>query len=263
MVSPVDATAGEARESFRCCGVVIDAVSFDRAVTDVLSARSSTSGRSVHLCNAFTLSLAQRDGDFAALLNRGDLNFADGRPLFWAARRAGFGAMDDRVYGPDLMEAVIDRGRSIGLRHYLYGSTQEVLDRLEAALLHSYPGALIVGTEAPPFRPLREHEKDDLVNQVRALRPDVVWVGLGTPRQDHFVDEFRDRLPSTLVAIGAAFDFLSGSKPTAPRWMQRSGLEWLYRLAREPRRLWRRYLIGNLVFIYGLVRGGVKRESVK
>jgi len=249
------------REAFRCCGVSIDAVPFDQAVNDVLLARSLATGRSVHLCNAFTLSIAQRDKGFAALLNRGDLNLPDGKPVFWAGRRAGVATMDDRVYGPDLMAAVIDRGRTIELRHYLYGSTQEVLDHLQEALHRSYPGVSIVGAEASLFRPLRDHEEQELVERVGRLKPDVVWVGLGTPLQDQFVDEFRDRLPATLVAVGAAFDFLAGTKPSAPRWMKRSGLEWLYRLVHEPRRLWRRYLIGNLVFLYGLVRGGVTRDT--
>ena len=246
-------------DAFRCCGVTIDASSFDGAVADVLQAKSLSSGRSVHLCNAYTLSLAQRDEDFSDLLNRGDLNYADGMPLVWAGRRAGFDAMDERVYGPDLMEAVFDRGRAVGLRHYLYGATDEVLAGLEAALLRSFPGTTFVGRHAPPFRPLTDDEKRDVISRVRAAQPDVVWVGLGTPLQDRFVDEFRDELPATLVAVGAAFDYLSGNKTSAPRWMQRSGLEWLYRLAKEPKRMWRRYLVGNAVFLYGLVRGGVKR----
>jgi N-acetylglucosaminyldiphosphoundecaprenol N-acetyl-beta-D-mannosaminyltransferase len=260
-VKSVDgASDGTARQAFRCCGVVIDALSFDQAVTQVLGAQSSSAGRSVHLCNAFTLSIAQRDHEFATVLNRGDLNFPDGMSVVWAGRRAGMAA-EERVYGPDLMAAVIDRGRSIGLSHYLYGSTPEVLDRLQAALARSYPGVSIVGVESPPFRPLHDDEKRELVDRVRASKPDVMWVGLGTPRQDQFVDEFRDRLPSTLVAIGAAFDFLSGNKPSAPAWMKKRGLEWLFRLLREPRRLWRRYLIGNLVFLYGLARDGAKREE--
>lgn len=236
----------------------VDAVSFDQAVADLLQARGTAAGRSVHLCNAYTLSIAQRDPEFAALLNRGDLNYPDGKPVYWAGRRTGPTTMHDRVYGPDLMAAVVDRGQSIGLRHYLYGSTMHVVTHLREALLRSYPHAIIVGTESPPFRPLEAAEEQDLLERLRTAEADVVWVGLGTPLQDQFVDRFRDQIPATLVAIGAAFDFLSGAKPSAPGWMKRRGLEWLYRLAREPRRLWRRYLIGNAVFLWGLVRSGVQ-----
>ncbi len=253
------APARTVHDSFLCCGVRIDAVSFGAAVEEVLGERPSSRGRSVYLCNANTLSVALRDAGFAAVVNRGDLNFPDGKPLVWVGRRAGFTSMDDRVYGPDLMKAVIDQGRVRGVRHLLYGSTPEVVGRLQTALELAYPGLEIVGAESPPFRPLRDDEKDALVARVGELRPDIVWVGLGTPLQDRFVDEMRDRLPATLVAVGAAFDFLSGTKPSAPDWMKRRGLEWLYRLLREPRRLWRRYLIGNTVFLYGLARHGVKR----
>jgi N-acetylglucosaminyldiphosphoundecaprenol N-acetyl-beta-D-mannosaminyltransferase len=111
------------------------------------------------------------------------------------------------------------------------------------------PGVEIIGAESPPFRLLTEREEAEMTDRIRRLRPDIVWVGLGTPRQDLFIDQFRDRLGATLVAVGAAFDFLAGAKRQAPSWMQNSGLEWAFRLATEPRRLWRRYLVGNTRFL--------------
>jgi N-acetylglucosaminyldiphosphoundecaprenol N-acetyl-beta-D-mannosaminyltransferase len=153
------------------------------------------------------------------------------------------------------MVATARAGRAWGLRHYLYGSTADVVGALARRLAELAPGVEIVGAESPPFRPLSEGEEERLVEQIRSARPDIVWVGLGTPRQDKFVDRFRDHLGTTLVAVGAAFDFIAGAKRQAPGWMQDLGLEWVFRLATEPRRLWRRYLVGNILFLAGVARG--------
>ncbi len=150
------------------------------------------------------------------------------------------------------MLAAMDRGRELGLRHYLHGSTDEVLTVLEAELRRRLPGVDIVGRDAPPFRELTAAEEFALEQRLVGLRPDIVWVGLGTPKQDLFVHHFRHRTPSTFVAVGAAFDFISGAKRQAPVWMQERGLEWVYRLAHEPRRLGRRYLVGNARFVVGI-----------
>lgn len=240
--------------SFLCCGVRIDALTLDTAADEVLRRAEAGVGTSVHLCNAYTLSLAHRLTPLRQTLNQDDLNLADGMPLVWVGRRLGFTAMTGRVYGPDLMRAVVDRGRSRALRHYLYGSTPPVVDRLAASLRSTYPGAEIVGMESPSFRPLRRQEGDALVERVRGAAAAIVWVGLGTPKQDWFVHDFAARLGIPTVAVGAAFDFLAGTTPQAPRILQDHGLEWAYRLVREPRRLWRRYLIGNLTFLEGLAR---------
>lgn len=129
---------------------------------------------------------------------------------------------------------------------------------LNDQLQQRFPDVEIVGWESPPFRPLTDLEASEMEALVRSTRPDVVWVGLGTPRQDVFVHQFRDRLSATLVAVGAAFDFLAGAQRQAPAWMQGWGLEWAYRLAREPRRLWCRYLIGNAVFVHGILTDGLR-----
>ena len=210
----------------------------------------------VHLANAFTLSLAMRDQALSELLNRGDLNLPDGTPVAWAGRRAGIADLPGRVYGPDLMLATMDESvRRGGIRHYLYGSSPDVVTELRAQLTSRFPGLDIAGTESPPFRDLTTEEETETVQRIVTSGANLVWVGLGTPKQDVFVDRFRSRLPAPLVAVGAAFDFISGSVSQAPPWMRENGLEWAYRLAREPRRLWRRYLIGNAVFLYGLSRG--------
>lgn len=245
----------QARGAFRCCGVRVDAVTLDDTLDRLRAFSRGTDGHAVHLCNAWTLALARKDPLLADAVNRGDLNLPDGAPLTWVGRRVGFGHMTRRVYGPDLMLAAALAGRAWGLRHYLYGSTHEVVAMLARRLAELAPGIEIVGVESPPFRPLSAREEAELVGRIGHARPGVVWVGLGTPLQDLFVDRFRDRLGATLVAVGAAFDFIAGAKPQAPVWMREHGLEWAFRLATEPCRLWRRYLIGNLAFLAGVARG--------
>lgn len=250
--------------SFPCCGVRIDALSPDQAATE-LTLSHFGNPRSVHLCNAYTLSLAVRDEEFRAVLDAGDLNLSDGHYVAMTGRQRGHPEMTERVYGPDLMAAVLDRGRDAagrgGVTHYLYGSTPETVQALADALDTTFPGVRIVGAESPPFRALSEQETEEMVARIRAAEPDIVWVGLGTPRQDVFAHDFRDRLGTTLVPIGAAFDFFAGTKPMAPGWVQRHGLEWAYRLATEPRRLWKRYLLGNPVFVYGVLREERQRRA--
>lgn len=241
--------------SFRCCGVRVDALTLDDAIDCLQAFAQAGGGRAVHLCNAWTLALGGRDAVLAKVLNRGDLNLPDGMPLSWAGRRAGFANMRRHIRGTDLLLATARAGQASGLRHYLYGSTPEVTRALARRLNELAPGVTIVGVESPPFRPLTDTEEAELVERVRQARPDVVWVGLGTPGQDLFIDRFRDRLCATLVAVGAAFDFLAGAKRQAPIWVQNCGLEWAFRLAIEPRRLWRRYLVGNTSFLLGLAHG--------
>jgi N-acetylglucosaminyldiphosphoundecaprenol N-acetyl-beta-D-mannosaminyltransferase len=162
--------------------------------------------------------------------------------------------MTERVYGPDLMLATLDRGRARGLRHYLYGATAQTLEALVQRVHERFPGVVIVGEEAPPFRELNDIEIAQMRERIVTAAPDVVWVGLGTPRQDEFVGKHADSLAATVVGVGAAFDFLAGAKRQAPLWMQRHGLEWAFRLATEPRRLWKRYVIGLPVFAAGALR---------
>jgi N-acetylglucosaminyldiphosphoundecaprenol N-acetyl-beta-D-mannosaminyltransferase len=197
---------------------------------------------------------AQKDVALRTVYARAGLVTPDGMPLVWLLRSAGL-AHVRRVYGPDLMLAFCERSIGRGYRHFLYGGTPEGNLTLATRLRSRFPGLRIVGMHAPPFRPLTADEDEDVVAMIRAADPDVVWVGLGAPKQDRWMADHVGRLGRTvLVGVGAAFDFLSGAKRQAPRWMQRSGLEWAFRLATEPRRLARRYVVGNSVFVWKMAR---------
>ncbi|MGH8892813.1 MAG: WecB/TagA/CpsF family glycosyltransferase [Actinomycetes bacterium] len=246
-------------KTYLCCGVRIDALS-PKAAREALIKSAWGASRSVHLCNAYTLSLAVRQPIYRQLLNESDLNLADGQPVAFVGRRLGHAQLRSSVRGPALLLDTLDRGQSIGLRHYFYGSTPEVCKKLLQEVDKRFPAATIVGLEAPPFRQLAPNEAAEVVRRIRSAEPDIVWVGLGTPRQDEFLRTYRDQIDCTMVAIGAGFDFLAGTKRVAPRWVQAASLEWMFRLGTEPRRLWKRYLIGNPVFIFGLILDLASRQ---
>lgn len=196
---------------------------------------------------------SQRDGRLKEIHNRAGLVTPDGMPLVWISRMMGFKQVA-RVYGPDLMLAVCERSRAAGYRHFFFGGAPGVAKTLAEVLRARFPGIQVAGTFSPSFQPLLPDELEHALRVINAARADIVWVGLSTPKQEYWMDLASHSVnASVLVGCGAAFDFLSGMKPQAPRWMQRSGLEWAFRLMVEPRRLWRRYLIGNSRFVWLMV----------
>jgi N-acetylglucosaminyldiphosphoundecaprenol N-acetyl-beta-D-mannosaminyltransferase len=234
---------------FNVLGVGVSALTLGEAKDAVLAARGRK--RLGYICLATTHGIgeARREPAFRAILNRSFLTTPDGMPLVWLGRRLGYPTIT-RVYGPDLLLATCDSGRAAGLRHFFYGGRPGIAERLREKLTARFPGLEVVGTFTPPFRPLDAGEFAALSAQVTAARPDVIWVGLSTPTQETFMAQAGEKLDAALlVGVGAAFDFHSGAVPQAPRWMQRSGLEWLFRLGTEPRRLARRYLVYNTLFL--------------
>lgn len=183
----------------------------------------------------------QTDPELRDINNAAGLTTPDGMPTVWVARLRGHRGVA-KTSGPDLMREVFARGVGKGYRHYFYGGGEGTAERLVRALERAFPGMVCAGVEAPPFRPLRDDEEAEVARRIDAARPDVVWVGLGCPKQDRWMHRFRPRLEApVLVGVGAAFDHLSGEKPLAPEWLRHSGFEWLQRLVTEPRRLWPRY----------------------
>jgi N-acetylglucosaminyldiphosphoundecaprenol N-acetyl-beta-D-mannosaminyltransferase len=202
-----------------------------------------------------TVVACQDDAELRAAVLGADFTVPDGQPLVWALKALGH-HLGDRVYGPTLMDLACERAARTGRRFYLYGGrNQGALVELTRTLRLRHPGLKVVGGHVPPFRPLSAAEEDAIVADINRARPDVVWVGIGVPKQEKWMARMRDRLDApVLVGVGAAFDFHAGLIPQAPDWMQRSGLEWAFRLAQEPRRLWRRYLRYNPRFVTGFAR---------
>jgi N-acetylglucosaminyldiphosphoundecaprenol N-acetyl-beta-D-mannosaminyltransferase len=171
-------------------------------------------------------------------------------PLVWLGKHHVGGSWIERVYGPDLMLELFEATRDGGVRHFFYGGAPGVAEELKSRLEARFSGVNIVGTYSPPFRPLNAEEEGDLAAKVREAKPDLMWVGLSTPKQERFMAEYLPKLDVTvMLGVGAAFDFHSGRVRQAPRWIQRSGFEWFYRLCSQPRRLARRYLINNPLFL--------------
>lgn len=230
-------------------GVRVSAVNLKSATGFIQKAIED--GRKEYVCvrDAHGIVRCQDDPELRSIHNRAFLVTPDGMPLVWALRHAGH-AESDRVYGPDLMLSVFDAGSAKGLRHFLYGATAETLEQLQARLLVKFPQARIVGSYAPPFRKLSMREETDIADRLNQSGADIIWVGLSSPKQELWMARMRDRLEaSMLIGVGAAFDFHAGLKRQAPRFIQRSGFEWAFRLLCEPRRLWRRYALVVPTFI--------------
>lgn len=232
--------------TYLVCGVPITAATPAAAAAAIVAHALERRTFAVHLCNAYTLSLVDRDDRLRAALFAGDMNLPDGAPVSWLGRRHG---VRGPVRGPSLMRDVVGAGLDSGVRHYFYGGTDGVAAAIAARLDEQMPGVVVVGQESPPYVDLDDAALTELASRIRASGAHIVWVGLGTPRQDYLVPRLAEQVEAAIVPVGAAFDFLADNKPEAPALLHGSGLEWLHRLMNEPRRLWRRYLIGNPRFL--------------
>ncbi len=244
-------------DRFRLLGVDVSALRLEEALRILLDAPARGQRLAVHFVTAHTLVEASADPSLRERLNADDLVCPDGMPLVWVGRLRR--RRIERVYGPDTMLALLDRARAQGARHYLYGGAEGVPELLASKLVERFPGLDVVGCYSPPFRPLTPEEDAEAVARINEARPDYVWIGLGSPKQDHWVFEHRGRVEAAaLLAVGAAFDFHSGRAREAPRWIRGSGFQWLHRLLTGPRRLWRRYTVVNARFLWLLARDGLR-----
>lgn len=224
------------------------------AICSIAASTAKRRGVGIHLVNAYTVALAARDKSYLNVLTKSSANLPDGKPLAWISSLRGRQLW--QVRGPSLFGDVMDLGRDTDIKHFLLGSTEATLEKLNHELSRRYPGIQIVGQFSPPFRKLSPTElaaQDRIIFESNAQ---IVWVGLGTPKQDFEVMRLVDSLPIVAVAVGAAFDFVAGTKSEAPTWMRKAGLEWLFRLLSEPKRLWRRYLFGNIEFLWAVLKRG-------
>lgn len=260
------AAAGRRVPRVNVLGVGISVLTLDSAWEAVRTTLEAGRQGYVTVTGVHGVSECQSDGELREIHNRSLLSTPDGMPLVWMGRLQGVGPQKmDRVYGPDLMLEVLARGQAAELRHYFYGGREGVAETLREKLLTRYPEAQIVGASTPPFRPLTEAEEHALVERLNRLRPHCIWIGLSTPKQERLMAGLLNRygreaassesdrphleFPLVMFGVGAAFDFHSGEVRQAPHWMQRAGLEWLFRLQQDPRRLWRRYLKNNPLFL--------------
>jgi len=242
-------------------GVGVSAINMSMALDFMERAIAQGLRTYVSVCPVSTVLACLDDPAIRRAVNGAGLVTPDGMPIVWLTRVAGHPHVS-RVYGPDLMLDFCARSVRLGYRHYFYGGVEGVPKQLAAVLITRFPGLQVTGGYSPPFQPLRPEEDAEVVDRINAACPDVVWVGLGSPKQDLWMATHRERLEAPLlVGVGAAFDFYTGRVRQAPRWMMRIGLEWLFRLCQEPRRLWHRYLLGNPRFVVNVIlqRTGIRR----
>ena len=243
-------------ERVNVLGVGVSAINMEQALDQMARWIVSRSHEYVCVCTVHGVMDCQRHADLKVIFNSGGMVTPDGMPLVWLGRRGH--PLVARVYGPDLMLAELDRSVANGHRHFLYGGAPGVGEKLADRMKKRFPGLQIAGVMEPPFASLDELCTPEAAAEINASGADVVWVGIGSPKQEYWMARMRPLLQApVLVGVGAAFDFHSGTVRQAPSWMQRSGLEWLFRLASDPRRLWRRYLVDNPWFLFAIVLQGM------
>jgi N-acetylglucosaminyldiphosphoundecaprenol N-acetyl-beta-D-mannosaminyltransferase len=240
----------------------VDATSYHQVSRQVLSWANAGAGRSVCCANVHMVMEAFDHPDFRRAVNSADLVTSDGMPLVWALKRLGVSDAS-RVYGPDLMRLLLAGAERDGLRIGLFGGTPSTLERLVDTVMRQHPRLPIAFAESPPFHRISREEEQGAVDRIEAAGVQLLFVGMGCPKQENWVAEHRENLSCVALAVGAAFDFLAGAKPQAPRWMQAHGLEWLFRLLSEPRRLWRRYLQANPRFVWHFAGQLLRRREAR
>ena len=237
-------------------GSHIDAVDWETCLDRIFAWAAAGESRYVCHCNVHSVVIARRDPAFARVIEAADLAAPDGAPIAWRLRRLGF-PRQGRIAGPDLMWKACARASAQGIPVFLCGGTGETLERLAARLTREFPRLKLAGSLSPPFRKLTAEDNAEIVRAVERSGARIVFVGLGCPLQEEWMAARRGTLPAVMIGVGAAFDFHAGVVRRAPRWMRDAGLEWLHRLLAEPRRLWRRYLVTNALFLTYLLGDSV------
>ncbi len=235
-------------------GVQIDALTMELAISTIEGWIERGEEHYVCICNVHSVMSAQRDPAYMSVLKNAGLRTPDGMPLVWLSRRAGQKYVE-RVCGPDLLPALAARSQDTGHRHYFYGGAPGVAQDLADNLATRFPNIQVAGSQTPDWQPVGVIESHEVIDRINATRPDIIWVGLGSPKQEIWAaNHLETTNASVIIAVGAAFDFHTGRIRRAPGWMQRNGLEWAYRFAQEPRRLWKRYVLLNTSFVAYLAR---------
>lgn len=231
-------------------GVNIAALDINKLIGFTKNNINELKGKYICVANVFTTVTAFENPDYLNVQNNSILTIPDGGPLASLGRRKGYDIQ--RITGQDYMHEVFKNG----YKHFFYGSTQETLDKMKNVLKKQYPNINIVGMYSPPFRDLNGEEDCEIIDIINGTNPDFVWVGLGAPKQEYWMYNHREKINGLMVGVGAAFDYYAGNIKRAPEWMQKSNLEWLYRLIQEPKRLFKKYLVSNSKFVWNAIIKG-------
>lgn len=263
-ISMSETTAIRWPNRYDLMGVAVSATNYQETVDRLFEAAHNNIPAIASFHAAHAIVCASTDKELQQRVNSFEIVAPDGQPVRWALNVLYDTAMQERVYGPETMRCVCERAAVEQVPIYLYGgASQDILDKLMAELCRRFPGIMIAGAEAPPFRPLTSEEDAAAVDRINASGAKFVFIGLGSPKQEHFAYEHRTRINAVQLCVGAAFDFHAQTKKMAPAWMQRNGLEWLFRACSEPRRLGKRYLTTNSIFAYRLARQVVLQKILK
>lgn len=235
-------------------GVKIAAVNMKQVLRLLGRQAKQWSGEYICVSNVHTTVMSYEDSKYCAIQNQAILALPDGKPLSVICKKRGY-SKAGRVTGPDLMMEMLKASKTEGYRHYFYGSTWETLDGMKKRLEIEFPYVAVAGMYSSPFRQLTEEENKRITEEINLVKPDFVWVGLGAPKQELWMAEHKGKISGLMVGVGAAFDYFTGNIKRAPVWMQRCSLEWLYRLLQEPGRLWKRYFVTNLKFLWLIFKG--------
>lgn len=231
-------------------GVDIAVTNMGEVVNYIEDRVKELKGKYICVSNGHTTVMSYEDAHYRHIQNTAVLALPDGDPLSIVSRKRGFHEAR-RVTGPDLMEEMFHQGENgDGLRHFFYGGTQDTLDKLQEKIAEKYPNMQVAGLYSPPFRPLTVEEDNQVIQMINESNPDLVWVGLGAPKQEVWMYDHMDKINGLMIGVGAGFDYHAGKLKRAPKWMQNACMEWVMRLIQDPRRLWKRYLVTNCKFIW-------------
>jgi N-acetylglucosaminyldiphosphoundecaprenol N-acetyl-beta-D-mannosaminyltransferase len=248
------------RRRERVLDALIDVMTWPEALQTIYGWASRHESRYVCVCAVHSVVTASQDAEYGRIVNEADLACPDGAPVAWMLRRLGH-SHQQRINGPDLMLKYCEQAAARGESVFLYGGATETLERLKSALQKRFPALKIAGAISPPFRPLTPAEDAEIVAAINESKAGTVWVGLGCPKQERWMAAHRHRIHAVMIGVGAAFDYHAGTLKRAPPWMQNNGIEWLHRMASEPRRLAGRYLQTNSIFLFKALRQLARRPS--
>lgn len=252
-------------QQYKVLDVYISAVTLKTACDAIFNRVALKQRAYICVAPVSTVVDARKDKEYRDVVNAAMMTVPDGMPIVWLGKKQ-FGSQVERTCGPDLMLALCKQSQAKNIRHFLFGSTQEVLNRLESNLKERFPQLIICGKISPKFTQQAQELSEEEKAQINDAQPDIIWVGLGSPKQDFWMAKNRQYLKAPiLIGVGAAFDIHAGLKSLGPTWMQNMGLAWLFRLCSEPRRLWKRYLIGNIQFLWWLLldKCSIKKAIIK